>query len=750
MSSDSQRINEIVSRFLKRIEAGEKLVVEDLIREHPDLASALRLYIENATRLGRTPLGDTRLTASDSSNFTGIAFQTLYSQGFEVRDELGRGGMGIVYRATELKTGQDVAVKVLPPVMASNPIRMARFQQEAKAASQLADSHIVPILNVIDDPVPMIVMPLIEGGTLRTLLRRREAPAEGNRWSALSDENYFEKIFRVGDRILEAMVAMHRRQILHRDIKPANILIDDQDEAWLSDFGLARLADQEESLTSTGDQLGTRGYMSPEQIEAKVEVDQRADLFGLGVTLYEALTGVLPYGRMVFDSNSPLPPAPSKIEPRLPPNFDNVILKAIEPDRRRRYGSAEEFQRDWNLARQGMRPKAHAPRRWVRRLGSTRVRGTVAIAAITAVMILSLGVGYSLFRPAVIAKPGEEIINIITRPPGAKLAIYPLDPVTGEPMTLLGIHPAGTTPLKCGLRPGDYHVTAYLDNDRETFHEVVRCVPEKANRLSPSTVLRHRYWKVLPDDSLEWMAITLWSNAAVDSMIPIQPGMVTMQGLPEGDPRSGRAFIHGFAIDATEMTVEQLAQNGGNVSPVGKQSTSTEHAIVLNRFNAISIAESLGKRLPSLAEYQFVATNCGRNRFPWGDTFPATNVPVSDSFGPVRDCEFDFMESYPGVRGLCSNVAEHLSSRIAVSDAEVRMNGAKPSDLWLIAGGDFETAQGNPAVTEGARSPHQMASLSALIRYPGVGYRGVRSLRPRIRATDFTQYGMQPQGDPTR
>src|SRR5207253_3253238 len=200
----------------------------------------------------------------------------------------------------------------------------------------------------------------------------------------LDDRAYLGKMLPLLDQVVDAVTAIHQAQVLHRDIKPSNVLVDQQGEAWLSDFGLARL-EKVGAGTSPGVAVGTRGYMSPEQTRGE-EIDARADLFALGVTIYQALTLHLPYPREVTPES---PEPPSRSQPLLAGDFDAVLLKVLAADRDKRYGSSVEFRDDWRSVRQGLLPKA-VPAGPVQRLARRVRRHPWTVAAGVAAVALAV------------------------------------------------------------------------------------------------------------------------------------------------------------------------------------------------------------------------------------------------------------------------------------------------------------------------------------------------------------------------
>jgi len=414
---------------------------------------------------------------------------------YAILEKVGAGGMGEVYRARDTRLPRDVAVKVLPPELASDPARRARFEREAAVVAALNHPNIVTLHSVEEDAgVHFITMELVHGRTLSDVI-----PADGLP---------LEELLRVAIPIADAIGSAHAKGIVHRDLKPANIMLDTEGRVKVLDFGLAKLAstaaeDEETAVaagrTQAGQLLGTVAYMSPEQAEGRA-VDLRSDVFSLGIVLYQMATGRHPFQRATTVSTlsailKDTPESVVGVKRSLPPVLGEILERCLEKSPERRYPSATELRdrlralhttvpsgplaaRPVTLLETLRRPRVAVPTtllllgavalsawlywRWTR----TQWARQVALPEIERLLDASTG-GPGTWQAYVLGREAERYIpddpllqrlrgrysnpvTIHSDPSGARVYAKPYAAVDGE-WELLGMTPVDTRPFVAGV-----------------------------------------------------------------------------------------------------------------------------------------------------------------------------------------------------------------------------------------------------------------------------------------------------------
>jgi WD40 repeat protein/serine/threonine protein kinase len=411
-AAQEQRVNEVLAAYLKAVQAGEQPDREQWLARHPELAGELASFFADQDQFDRLaaplravlpppcPAAATPRPADTVTIGSPPQGEVRRFGDYELLEEIGRGGMGVVYRARHLKLNRTVALKMIRAGELASAAEVQRFQAEAEAAAHLDHPHIVPIYEVgewragdVSPPVQYFTMKLIEGGSLA------QAVVSGQ-WSVVSKDQQ-RRAARLLATVARAVHYAHQRGILHRDLKPSNILLDTQRQPYVSDFGLAKrvagepAASRLELSTQSGAIVGTPSHMAPEQAAGSKGLSCSADVFSLGALLYELLTG-----RPPFKGTTPLdtllqvrecePARPRTLSAQIDRDLETICLKCLEKEPQQRYGSAEALAEDLERWQAG-EPIQARPAGQTERLWRWSRRNPLVASLSAVVLLLTLG-----------------------------------------------------------------------------------------------------------------------------------------------------------------------------------------------------------------------------------------------------------------------------------------------------------------------------------------------------------------------
>ena len=333
----------------------------------------------------------------------------IFAKRYQVIDELGVGGMGRIYRVLDKKLGEEIALKLIRPEIASDRATIDRFAAELKLARQIVHKNVARMFDLNEETgVPYITMEYVQGENLKRLLRKVGRLFAG-------------QAIPIACQISEGLAEAHRLGIVHRDLKPQNIMIDEDGQAKILDFGLARLQRTDEEMKKH-ELSGTPAYMSPEQVRGE-PVDGRSDLYSLGVLMYEMLTGALPFkaasARELVQKHLTEPPRdPRELNPGISAGLSQVVMKCLEKDPGTRFQTAVEVREALDCL------PTPAPRPETEVIGPVPFwRRLVRPAVITALLALVVYGSYRLFLMASRRTPSTSTI-----------AVLPVTDISSDPM----------------------------------------------------------------------------------------------------------------------------------------------------------------------------------------------------------------------------------------------------------------------------------------------------------------------------
>jgi WD40 repeat protein/tRNA A-37 threonylcarbamoyl transferase component Bud32 len=354
-ASRNQRLDELIAAYLAAVDAGQTPNRQEWLRRYPEFAAELEAFLADYERVDRmaeplrpaaapeAPVPPARIVPSEAATMdsgqpaaVGAGSTVRYFGDYELLEEIGRGGMGVVYKARQVSLNRVVAVKMILAGQLASEDDVKRFHTEAEAAANLDHPGIVPIYEVGQhEGMHYFSMGFIDGQSLAAKVAR--GPLEPREAATLVRT------------VAEAVHYAHQKDVIHRDLKPANILLDREGHPRITDFGLAKRVTDESDLTATGQVLGTPSYMPPEQAAGKVDrIRPVSDVYALGAVLYTLVTG-----RPPFQAANPLdtllqvleqePVPPRQLNARVPRDLETIALKCLEKNPQRRYTTAQDL-----------------------------------------------------------------------------------------------------------------------------------------------------------------------------------------------------------------------------------------------------------------------------------------------------------------------------------------------------------------------------------------------------------------------
>jgi tetratricopeptide (TPR) repeat protein len=376
---------------------------------HSEVSDTSRFCADCGTKL--TPEIPPSFTKTLETPTSDLSRGTVFAGRYEVIEELGRGGMGSVYRAFDRKIHEEIAIKFLKPEIALEKKLVQRFGNELRIARRVSHHNVCRMHDLHEEGnILYITMEYVRGEDLKSLIRRMGTLPVG-------------KTLSIARQIAEGMAEAHKLGVVHRDLKPSNVMIDREGNAKIMDFGIARSIFAG-GMTAEGAMIGTPEYMSPEQVEGR-ETDGRSDIYSLGVLIYEMATGRVPFEgdtplSVAFKQKNEIPQGPRKLNPQVPEDLNRLILRCLEKDRSRRFQTAEEFLADLIKIEESLPTTERIPLR--RKPATSReitvrftLRKTVVPAAAALGLIIAGFLAWRVFfRPAPPGAGQKQSVAVIT------------------------------------------------------------------------------------------------------------------------------------------------------------------------------------------------------------------------------------------------------------------------------------------------------------------------------------------------
>lgn len=704
-----------------RRRTGERISIEEYAVRYPEFSDIL-------SRLG---------SAIETASIPAARERPAQVLGrFELVAPLGEGTFGVVWKARDTKLRTWVAIKRFrESILLQN---RELFAREARALQKLHHPNVVQLRELSQGVLTdYIVFEFVEGQNLKAILdERKGTPLEP------------ERAAKIARQLAEGLQHVHEHGIIHRDFKPANVMLMPDETAKILDFGLARHTDSTSTIAGKEGLLGTVPYMSPEQCRGE-PVTTATDVYSLGAVLYEMLAGRRPFEGSTTD-------LVGRIGKGNPPPFDappalqTIVRRAMEVDPRDRYGSAAEMAAD--LTR--FFDRKPLSRRWRPGRQLAKTVGNRRDFLVAGVGMLATGAAtWAFVNRSPPLDDGKVTVKLTTEPPGARISFIPLDRSTGRPQAEFIEHAPMLSPVTVRLTPRDYLVVATLGDTMDRFHEVYRHVPANAEKAKQPW--RHTFCREDNDGAILLRDIQIPEASVTNSMV-LAEGAQDFNRAWWKENAEQRMTIPDFWVDPFEFTVAEYRriQERGLPPAEAKRQTDNRSQNKPDDFamgwmsfdEALQRAEDSGKRLLHEWEHDYLSSNRGTTRYPWGNT-PFDQMKFPPALGPIGDVSFDKVHTKGGVvNGLCSNVDEWVDSYHLTWP-----------ELWSAHGqpqkGDMSLRhlRGNLPLLRAPENAPLNSPLEEQNYYPlrqrrwrydmseTLGFRCARSIRPRLLPSDFVR-----------
>ena len=377
------------TRLNKIAQAQQDLIAILQIAPDHDLAKNMLRQVQEVSGVKQETQAPQRSGISPTPQQAPTNSRKILGNRYEVISKLGQGGMGTVYKVHDIQLDRTVALKTLIAETDSDA-QINRFIKEAKATAALDHPHIVRVHDIgVFDKTPYFTMDLVSGSSLKEFLKFTQVDTP--------------QLVAIMLKVIDAVHYAHSQGIIHRDIKPANIMIDKDLQPKIMDFGLAKVVGSQDDMSKTGDVVGTPAYMSPEQARGDKKINRRADVYSLGATLYQAITGRAPFEGVTYINIiqqvwNDEPIHPRSLNPETSVELEAIILKCLEKDPQKRYKNAASLAKDLNNFLEHRPIIAKPPTTWTRMRKLARRHRTAFVTTTIILLCIMIGSIFSFLQ----------------------------------------------------------------------------------------------------------------------------------------------------------------------------------------------------------------------------------------------------------------------------------------------------------------------------------------------------------------